>query len=48
MGEIIRKEKEKVIVPDNPVIPFIQGDGIGPDIWNAAVRVSIFMALRFS
>ncbi|MBL0176492.1 MAG: NADP-dependent isocitrate dehydrogenase [Ignavibacteria bacterium] len=26
-------------VPDNPVIPFIEGDGTGPDIWAAAVRV---------
>lgn len=26
-------------VPDNPVIPFIEGDGTGPDIWNASVRV---------
>jgi len=26
-------------VPDNPIIPFIEGDGIGPDIWAAAVRV---------
>ncbi|TFG64969.1 MAG: NADP-dependent isocitrate dehydrogenase [Spirochaetales bacterium] len=26
-------------VPSTPVIPFIQGDGIGPDIWSAAVRV---------
>ncbi|EZX24351.1 MULTISPECIES: NADP-dependent isocitrate dehydrogenase [Mammaliicoccus] len=26
-------------VPNNPVIPFIIGDGIGPDIWNAASRV---------
>jgi len=26
-------------VPDNPVIPFIEGDGTGPDIWRAAVRV---------
>ncbi len=26
-------------VPDNPTIPFIEGDGIGPDIWNASVRV---------
>lgn len=26
-------------VPDNPVIPFIEGDGIGPDIWAASVRV---------
>jgi isocitrate dehydrogenase len=26
-------------VPDKPVIPFIEGDGIGPDIWKASVRV---------
>ncbi|CAN5887766.1 NADP-dependent isocitrate dehydrogenase [soil metagenome] len=26
-------------VPDDPIIPFIEGDGIGPDIWAAAVRV---------
>ena len=26
-------------VPDNPIIPFIEGDGIGPDIWSAARRV---------
>lgn len=39
MAEKIRKENDKLIVPDNPVIPFIQGDGTGPDIWNAAVRV---------
>ncbi|MBP1751437.1 MAG: icd [Geobacteraceae bacterium] len=26
-------------VPDNPVIPFIEGDGTGPDIWKASVRV---------
>jgi isocitrate dehydrogenase len=26
-------------VPDNPIIPFIEGDGTGPDIWKAAVRV---------
>jgi isocitrate dehydrogenase len=26
-------------VPDYPIIPFIQGDGTGPDIWNASVRV---------
>ena len=29
----------KLLVPDNPVIPFIEGDGIGPDIWKASVRV---------
>jgi isocitrate dehydrogenase len=26
-------------VPENPIIPFIEGDGTGPDIWNASVRV---------
>src|SRR3989338_8564870 len=26
-------------VPDNPIIPFIEGDGTGPDIWNASVIV---------
>ena len=26
-------------VPNDPIIPFIEGDGIGPDIWNASVRV---------
>ncbi|MBC8110913.1 MAG: NADP-dependent isocitrate dehydrogenase [Verrucomicrobia bacterium] len=29
----------KINVPDQPVIPFIEGDGIGPDIWAASVRV---------
>ena len=29
----------KLLVPDNPTIPFIEGDGIGPDIWAASVRV---------
>src|SRR4030043_556659 len=27
------------IVPDQPIIPFIEGDGVGPDIWRASVRV---------
>jgi isocitrate dehydrogenase len=27
------------VVPDDPIIPFIEGDGIGPDIWAASVRV---------
>lgn len=35
----IRIENGKLHVPDNPVIPFIEGDGIGPDIWAASVRV---------
>ncbi len=28
-----------LVVPNNPVIPFIEGDGTGPDIWRASVRV---------
>ncbi|MBA66043.1 MAG: isocitrate dehydrogenase (NADP(+)) [Candidatus Marinimicrobia bacterium] len=28
-----------LIVPDNPTIPFIEGDGIGPDIWDSSVKV---------
>lgn len=29
----------KLLVPDQPIIPFIEGDGTGPDIWRASVRV---------
>ena len=38
-GEKITISGNKLIVPDNPVIPFIEGDGTGPDIWRASVRV---------
>ncbi len=38
-GGKISKEAGKLIVPDNPVIPFIRGDGTGADIWASAVRV---------
>ncbi|ANM31862.1 isocitrate dehydrogenase [Acidobacteria bacterium Mor1] len=38
-GEKIRVENGDVIVPDNPIVPFVEGDGIGPDIWNATQRV---------
>ena len=38
-GQTIRIENEKLAVPDNPLIPFIEGDGIGPDIWRAAKQV---------
>ncbi|KAA0251590.1 MAG: isocitrate dehydrogenase (NADP(+)) [Candidatus Jettenia sp.] len=38
-GTAIQIEKNRFIVPDNPIIPFIRGDGTGPDIWNASVRV---------
>ena len=39
MGEQIRFMNSRLSVPDNPVIPFIEGDGTGPDIWKASVRV---------
>ena len=38
-GEKVRLDHGKLQVPDNPIIPFIEGDGTGPDIWNASVRV---------
>lgn len=38
-GEKIRVENGKMNVPDCPIIPFIEGDGTGPDIWAAAKRV---------
>jgi isocitrate dehydrogenase len=38
-GGTISIANGKLNVPDNPVIPFIEGDGTGPDIWRASVRV---------
>lgn len=38
-GAKITINNGKPVVPVNPIIPFIEGDGIGPDIWAAAVRV---------
>ncbi len=39
-GEKIQYNSEgKRIIPDQPIIPFIEGDGVGPDIWRASVRV---------
>ena len=35
----MKMENGRMIVPDFPFIPFIEGDGIGPDIWHAAVHV---------
>ena len=34
-----RSPNGKLVVPDNPILPFIEGDGTGPDIWRASVRV---------
>ncbi|WP_111599936.1 NADP-dependent isocitrate dehydrogenase [Chitinophaga skermanii] len=38
-GEKITMSNGQVKVPNHPIIPFIEGDGIGPDIWRASVRV---------
>lgn len=38
-GEAITFENDRLNVPNNPIIPFIEGDGIGVDIWAAASRV---------
>src|SRR5580700_9089852 len=38
-GEKITIENGKLQVPDQPIIPFIEGDGTGRDIWRASVRV---------
>lgn len=38
-GEPITMHQGRLEVPDRPIIPFVEGDGIGPDIWRASVRV---------
>jgi isocitrate dehydrogenase len=38
-GTPVTRNDGRLVVPDDPIIPFIEGDGIGPDIWRAAVRV---------
>src|SRR6058998_3959957 len=38
-GALITYSKGKYTIPDNPIIPFIEGDGTGRDIWKASVRV---------
>ena len=38
-GEGIVYKDGRLSVPDNPIIPFVEGDGTGPDIWRASVRV---------
>lgn len=39
MATPITMNPDGLQVPDDPIIPFIEGDGIGPDIWRAAQRV---------
>lgn len=38
-GQPVVMQNGRLAVPDNPIIPFIEGDGTGPDIWRATVRV---------
>ncbi len=38
-GQRITKENGKLIVPDRPIVPYIEGDGIGPDITRAMLHV---------
>src|ERR1700716_1485681 len=39
MSTAISRKNAQLVVPDNPIIPYIEGDGTGPDIWRASVRV---------
>jgi len=38
-GTAITRQNGRLVVPDHPIIPFIEGDGTGRDIWRASVRV---------
>ena len=38
-GTPITRKDGQLVVPDDPIIPFIEGDGVGRDIWRASVRV---------
>ena len=38
-GEAIQVRDNQLIIPDHPIIPFIEGDGTGPDIWRASRTV---------
>ena len=38
-GGVIRFENGQPVVPDNPIVPFIRGDGTGVDIWPATQKV---------
>ena len=46
-GDRIQASGGKFSIPDKPIIPFIEGDGTGPDIWRASVRV-IDAAVEFA
>ncbi|MCL4847633.1 MAG: NADP-dependent isocitrate dehydrogenase, partial [Acidobacteria bacterium] len=38
-GTPITRQSGQIVVPDDPIVPFIEGDGTGTDIWRASVRV---------
>src|SRR6476661_7044770 len=38
-GTPITRTGGRLVVPDDPIIPYIEGDGTGPDIWRASVRI---------
>ena len=38
-GQKITTLNGRLQVPEQPIVPFIEGDGTGPDIWRASVRV---------
>jgi isocitrate dehydrogenase len=38
-GTPITVRNNELVVPDDPIVPYIEGDGTGPDIWRASVRV---------
>src|SRR6185503_15135394 len=38
-GTSISRHQGQLVVPDDPIVCFIEGDGTGPDIWRASVRV---------
>ncbi len=38
-AKITIDDNGRLVVPDNPIVPFIEGDGTGPDIWRSTVRV---------
>jgi len=38
-GEKITIENDRLVVPDNPILGYVEGDGIGPDITRASMRV---------
>ena len=38
-GQAIQNHQGRLQVPDRPIVPFIEGDGTGPDIWRASQNV---------